>query len=64
MHQKFLSEKTEGKIRRGRPRRTWEDNIRIDLRGICGKLWTGFIWLRMGPMEWSCEHWNEPSGFI
>jgi hypothetical protein len=32
----------------GRPKRRWEDNIRIDLREIGGKVWTGFIWLRIG----------------
>jgi hypothetical protein len=30
-----------------RPRRKWEDNIRIDLRKD-GVVWTGLIWLRIG----------------
>ena len=30
----------------GRPRRRWEDNINIDIKGI-GWVWTGFIWLRI-----------------
>jgi hypothetical protein len=25
-------------------------------------VWTGFIWLRIGPVEGSCEYGNEPSG--
>jgi hypothetical protein len=41
----ILVRKPEGK----RPHGKWEDNIRIDLREIrCGKVWTGFIWLRIG----------------
>jgi len=32
----------------GRPGRTWEDNIRKDLRDISGKVWTGWIWRRIG----------------
>jgi hypothetical protein len=27
-------------------------------------VWTGSIWLRIGPVEGSCEHGNEPSGSI
>jgi hypothetical protein len=29
-----------------------------------GKAWTGFIWLRIGPVAGSCEHGNETSGSI
>jgi hypothetical protein len=47
----------------GRPRRRWVDNIKIDLREI-GWEWSGLIWLRMGPVEGSCEHGIEPSGSI
>jgi hypothetical protein len=32
----------------GKPRRRWEDNIGMDLREVGGKVWTGFIWLRIG----------------
>jgi hypothetical protein len=34
----------------GRPRRRWEDNIKMDLReiGRGGVVWTGLIWLRIG----------------
>jgi hypothetical protein len=31
----------------GRPRRKWEDNIRMDLRED-GVVWTRLIWLRIG----------------
>jgi hypothetical protein len=34
----------------GRPRRRWEDRIRMDLReiGLGGGVWIGFDWLRTG----------------
>jgi hypothetical protein len=31
------------------------------LRELDGRVWTGFIWLRMGLVMCSCEHSNEPS---
>jgi hypothetical protein len=33
----------------------------MDLREI---VWTGFIWLRIGPMADSCEHGNEALGSL
>jgi hypothetical protein len=30
----------------GRPRRRWEDNIKMDLRDVGWGAWTGSIWLR------------------
>jgi hypothetical protein len=48
-----------GKKPLGRPRRKWEYNIKMDLRWD-GVVWTELIW----PVEGSCEHGNEPSGFI
>jgi hypothetical protein len=39
--------KPEGKRPLGRPRRTWENNIKMDLQEVgCGG-WTGLIWLRI-----------------
>jgi hypothetical protein len=32
----------------GRPRRRWEDNIKVDLREVGWGAWTGSIWLRIG----------------
>jgi len=34
MHTKFQSEKPKGKRPLASPRRTWENNIKTDLRGI------------------------------
>jgi hypothetical protein len=39
--------KAEGKRPVGRTRRRWDD-IRSDLGEIGWKVWTGFIWLRIG----------------
>jgi hypothetical protein len=43
---RILVGKSEGKKPLGRPRRRWEDNIRMDLRED-GVVWTGLIWLRI-----------------
>jgi hypothetical protein len=55
--------KPEGRRPLGRPRRRWVDNIKMDLREIG---WGGMDWidLAQGPVECSCEHGNEPSGFM
>jgi hypothetical protein len=55
--------KLEGKRPLERPRRRWEDGIRMDLRetglGGCGLDWTGS---RQGPVAGCCECGDEPSG--
>jgi hypothetical protein len=38
---RILVEKPEGKGQQERPRRRWEDNIKMDLRGIG---WDGIDW--------------------
>jgi hypothetical protein len=43
-----LGGKPEGKRPLGRPRRRWEDNIKLDLRGILSMGRAGFGWLRIG----------------
>jgi hypothetical protein len=41
--------KPEGSRSLGRPRRRWEDNIKMDLREVeWGEAQTGLIWLRIG----------------
>jgi hypothetical protein len=45
---KVLVGKSEGKRPLGRPRRRWEDRIRMDLREIGWEVWIGFDWLRTG----------------
>jgi hypothetical protein len=39
--------KPEGRRALGRPRRRWEDNIKMDLREIVWGAWTGSMWLRI-----------------
>jgi hypothetical protein len=59
---KILVGRPEGRRPLGRPRRRWEDNVKMDLREI------GF-----GDVDWihldqdrdsCCEHGDEPSGSI
>jgi hypothetical protein len=38
----------EGKRQLAKRRRRWENNIRMDLREVGWRVWTGFIWLRVG----------------
>jgi hypothetical protein len=45
---RVLVGKPEGKRSLGRPRRRWEDGIKMDLRGIGWGGWSGFTWLRIG----------------
>jgi len=40
--------KPEGKSPLGRPRRRWEDNIKMDFYEVGWVAWTGLIWLRIG----------------
>ena len=40
--------KPEGKRPIGRPRRKWEDNIKMDLQEVGCGVWTGSSWLTIG----------------
>ena len=40
--------KPEGKRLLERPRRRWEDSIKMDLQGVGYGVWTGSSWLRIG----------------
>jgi hypothetical protein len=35
-----------------RPRHRTEDNIKMHLKEISVRVWTGFIWLRIGSCDW------------
>jgi hypothetical protein len=61
---KILVGKPEGKRRLGRRRRRWEDNIKMDVKGINVIAWTGVKWIKMDAVAGSCEHGDEPSGSI
>jgi hypothetical protein len=59
---KVLMGKTKGKRPLGRPRRRWEDGIRMDLREI-GR--GGVYWIQLAqdrPLAGSYEYGDEPSG--
>jgi hypothetical protein len=43
-----LMGKHEGKRPLERPRRRWEDGIKMDLTEIGRGVWSGFSWLRIG----------------
>jgi hypothetical protein len=45
---KVLVGKSEGRRPLGRPRRRWEDGVRMDLRETGFGVWIGFGWLRTG----------------
>jgi hypothetical protein len=45
---KILVGKPEGKRPLRRPRHGWEDNIKIYLGETDVRVWTGFMWLRIG----------------
>ena len=58
---RVLVGKPEGKRPLGRPRRRWEDNIKMDLQevgGSCGD-WIGS---GLGQVAGTCEYGDEPSG--
>ena len=55
---RVLVGKSEGRRPLRRPRRRWEDNIKMDVRGVGWVAWTGSIWLRIeigGGLLWMRE---------
>jgi hypothetical protein len=44
---RVLVGKPEGMIPLGKPRRRWEDNIKMDLQEVGSGGWTGLIWLKI-----------------
>ena len=45
---RVLVGKPDGKRPLGRPRRRWEDNIKMDFQEVGCGAWTGLIWLMIG----------------
>jgi hypothetical protein len=44
---RILVGRPDGKRPIGRPRRRWEDTVKVDLfKNWDGQVWTGLIWLR------------------
>jgi hypothetical protein len=48
VHTGFHWRRPEGRKPLGRPRRRWQDNIKLDLQEVALGSWTGLIWLRIG----------------
>jgi hypothetical protein len=63
---RVLVGRPEGKRPLRRPRRRWEDNIKMELRetGIDGANWIRLAQAGYGPVAGFCEHGNEPSSSI
>jgi hypothetical protein len=61
---RILVGKPEGKRALRRPRFRWWTTLKLILERLDEMVWTGSIWLRIGPVKGSCEHGNEPSGSI
>jgi hypothetical protein len=45
---RILVGRPEGRRPIGKPRRRWEDNIKMDLQEVGWGAWTGLIWLGTG----------------
>jgi hypothetical protein len=45
---RVLVGRPEGRRPLGRPRRRWEDNIKMDIQEVGWGAWIGLIWLRIG----------------
>ena len=61
---RVLVGKPEGKRPLGRPRRRWEDNIKMDLQDVRGGVGTGWSWLNIGTVAGTCGYGEELSGSI
>jgi hypothetical protein len=61
---KALVEKPEGKRPLGRPRRRWEDNIKMDFQDVGRGLGLDRSGSGYGQVAGRCKGGNEPSGSI
>jgi hypothetical protein len=52
---RVLMGNTEGKRPLGRPRRRWEDDIKMDIQELGSGAWTGLVWLSRGTGGSSCN---------
>jgi hypothetical protein len=53
---KVLAGKDEGRRPLGKPKRRWEDNIKIVLKEIGMSVWTGSMWLKTRTRHEACGH--------
>jgi hypothetical protein len=59
---RVLVGKPEGKRPIGRPRRRWEDGIKMDLKEIGWGYRVDSVGSGLGPMAVSCKYGYEPEG--
>ena len=59
-----LVRKAEGKKPRGRPRRGWESNIKVNLQGTGWGWGRGMDWIGMAADSDECKQGNVHSGSI
>ena len=60
-YERVLVGKPEGKKPLGRPRRRWEDNIRMDLQEVGGELWgLDGVGSGEGQVAGACGYGEEP----
>jgi hypothetical protein len=64
LHLKFQSEIFKGRRLRGRPRRRWENNIKIYLRETRRDCRLDSFGSEQGPVMGSSEYGNESSSFM
>jgi hypothetical protein len=57
---RVLVGKSKGRKPLEKPRRRWEDNIKMDLREVGWGARTGSIWLRIGTVGGCCKCGDEP----
>jgi hypothetical protein len=48
---KILVRKTEAKKHLGNNGIDWKDNMKMDLTNLLVRMWTGFIWFRIGSSD-------------
>ena len=56
--------KHEAKRPLGRPRCSWECDVKMDVQETGWRVWTGIFCLRVGTSGMLCENRNDPSGSV
>jgi hypothetical protein len=62
--QRILVGKPGEKVAHGRPTYRWEDNIKMDIKKLNGRLGSGFIWLRVGNSDRLVNRFHKMQSFL